>query len=124
VVLTRTGDARIDAPPKNAAVAKGMEGTWTGIIEVDSGYRVKLTIANQPDGTSTATLVSVDEGGFEMPVGITQNGSTLTVDIKVLSASFSGVLNAAGTELAGTYKAAQGANAPLIFRRTASDTKK
>jgi hypothetical protein len=124
VVLTRTGEARFDPLPKNAAVTKQMEGTWTGTIEVDSGYRVKLTIANQPDGTSTATLVSIDEGGLEMPVGITQNGSTLIVDIKMLTASFSGVLNAAGTELVGTYKTAQGADAPLTLRRASSDAKK
>jgi hypothetical protein len=124
VTLTRTGDARIDAPSKSAAITKDMEGTWTGTIDVDSGYHIVLTMANQPDGTSSGTIVSVDEAGLEMPVRITQNGSTLTLDVKMISASFSGVLNPAGSELAGTYKTAQGTEVPLTLRRTANDSKK
>jgi hypothetical protein len=124
VTLTRTGDARIDAPPKNAAITREMEGTWTGTIAVDNGFRVVLKMANQSDGTSSGTLVSLDEGGVAMPVAITQNGSTLTLDIRTIGASFSGALNAAGTELAGTYRTAQGAEVPLTLQRAAADVRK
>jgi hypothetical protein len=125
VTLTRTGDAHIEAPLRNAAIGKEMEGVWNGTIELDSGYRVVLKMANQPDGTSAGTMASLDEHGLELPVGITQKGSTLTLDVRALGASYTGVMNAAGTEMTGTYKTAQGAEVPLTLHRApATDSKK
>ena len=117
VTLTRTGDAHIEASPRNPPISKEMTGVWTGTIDLDSGYHVILRMANQADGTSTGTMVSVDEHGLELPVAVTQKGSTLAVEVPSLGASFSGALNAAGTELAGNYKTAQGAEVPLTLRR-------
>ena len=114
---TRTGDARFEALPKNAAVAKEMEGAWSGVI--DAGGRqihMVLKLANQPDGTCAASLVSVDEGGMEMPVGVEQRGARLIVDTRVTDATYSATLSADGTELAGTW--AEGpAKLPLTLRK-------
>ena len=86
-----------------------------------SGFARKyfsLTMANQPDGTATGSFVNVDEG-LEIPITtITQKASSLTLDVKAVGGSYSGVLNPEGTELVGTWT--QGpAVLPLTFRRAA-----
>jgi len=117
--LTRTGDAKIAPPPKNAPIGKELEGTWNGALDVE-GRQMRLTLkmANQPDGTATGTIVSLDGSGVEIPIAMTQKGSNLTVDVTSVGASYAGVLNAAGTELAGTWTQ-RGATLPLTFRRAA-----
>src|SRR5262249_27356165 len=55
--LTRTGDARIAPAPKSAAIGKELEGTWNSVLEGGGKRRrVILTMANQPDGTSSGTI--------------------------------------------------------------------
>jgi hypothetical protein len=118
--LTRTGDAQIEAPPKSAPIGKEMEGTWNGAFDVDGvQMRVVLKMSNQPDGTSTGSIASIDEGGIEVPVAIVQKAANLTFIVKMTGGSYSGTLNAAGTELAGTYTTGQGIARPLTLRRTA-----
>lgn len=114
--LTRTGDARIEPPLKSPAIGKELEGTWNGTLEAGGMVRVVLTMANQSDGTATGHIVNLKEGGLEIPVGITQTGSGVALVPGIGTGAFSGVLNAAGTELAGTWKEG-GAEVPLTFRR-------
>jgi hypothetical protein len=116
-VLTRTGDARIEAPARSARIDKALEGTWSGTLEVRGVQRqLVLTMANQPDGTSTGTLLNVEES-LEIPIGaITQTESKVALEIKAVSGSYSGALNADATELAGTLT--QGSvTLPLTFRK-------
>jgi len=113
--LTRTGEPKIEPPVRSARIGKELEGTWHGTLE-RAGARLVLTMSNQPDGTATGRVVNVDEGGLEIPVAITQNASSVTLDTTVIVAAFNGVLNQAGTELVGTWT--QGSLAlPLTFRR-------
>lgn len=118
--LTRTGDARMEAPAKSGPIGQELEGIWNGTLG-DNGttLRLVLTMSNQPDGTATGSIVNLDEGGLEIPIAaITQKASSLTLDLKVVGGSYSGSVNANGTELVGTYS--QGALvAPLTFRRAA-----
>ena len=114
--LTRAGESKFEGPAKSPAVSKALEGLWNGVA--DPGGRasaVTLTIANHPDGTSTGTLVNVDQGGLELPVTIAQNASNVTLTVTVLDGSFTGELNAAG-ELAGTWKEGERA-IPVTFKR-------
>jgi hypothetical protein len=114
--LTRTGDARIAPAPKNAAIGKELEGTWNGTLDVNGAQmRLVVKMANQPDGTATGTIVSQDGSGVEIPIAMTQNASNLTIDVTSVGASYVGVLNATGTELAGTWTQGQAA-LPLTFR--------
>jgi hypothetical protein len=99
--LTRTGDSQFAGPAKSPGVTGALEGTWNGVV--DPGGRsapVTLTIANQPDGMSTGTLVN--ETGLELPLTIAEAASRVTLTVTVLDASFSGELTAAG-ELAGMW---------------------
>ena len=121
--LTRTGDARIAPAPKNAAIGKELEGTWNGALDLGGkAMRIVLKMSNQPDGTASGTVVSADGSGVEIPIGMTQKGSTLTIDVASIGASYVGVLNEAGTALAGTWTQGPGA-LPLTFKRAGADSK-
>ena len=114
--LTRTGDARIAPVPKSAAIGKELEGTWNGTLDVNGQpMRLIVKMANQPDGTATGTIVSPDGSGVEVPIAMTQKGSNLMIDVTSIGASYSGVLNATGTELAGTWRQ-QSSALPLTLR--------
>jgi hypothetical protein len=115
--LTRTGDAAIPPAPKNAPISKALEGTWKGALEVaGTRMRLVLTLANQPDGTATGTIASPDGTGVDIPIAMTQKASDLTIDVATVGASFVGVLNAAGTELSGTWTQ-RGSSLPVTFQR-------
>ena len=121
--LTRTGDARIAPPPKSAAIGKELEGTWNGTLDLGGRQmRIVLKMSNQPDGTAAGTVVSADGSGVEIPIGMTQKASTLTIDVASVGASYVGVLNEAGTELAGTWTQGPG-SLPLTFKRAGAENK-
>jgi hypothetical protein len=117
--LTRTGDAKIAPAPKSAPIGKELEGTWNGTLEVGGKeMRIVLRMANQPDGTAAGTIKSLDGSGVEIPIGITQKGTSVTIDVPSIGGSYAGVLNAEGTEMTGTWT--QGPEGlPLTFRRAA-----
>jgi hypothetical protein len=114
--LSRTGDARITPAPRSAPIAKELEGTWSGTLDVNGvPMRLVVKMANQPDGTASGTVVSQDGSGVEIAIGIVQQTSNVTIDVPSVGAAYVAVLNAAGTELAGTWT--QGAAAfPLTLR--------
>lgn len=115
--LTRRGDARIEAPPRSAAIGKEMEGIWNGTLDANGRQlRLVLKMSNQADGKSTGSIANIDEGGIESPVAITQKGANLALEVRTNGDTYSGALNAAGTELVGTYTTPQIA-LPLTFRR-------
>jgi hypothetical protein len=124
--LTRTGDARIDAPVRSAPIGWELEGPWSATL--DGTYpngirrRIILTLSNQPDGTSTGTVVNPGDG-LEIPItSITQTASDVVLDLRAVNGSYSGKVNAEGTELVGTL--IQGtAVLPLTFRRSAAPEK-
>lgn len=117
--LIRTGDARIEAPVKSAPIGKELEGTWNAtLVDNGSALRLVLTMANEADGTASGRIVNLNEGGLIIPISITQQGSSVMLATAVTPISFSGALNAEGTELAGTIR--QGTiEVPLLFRRAA-----
>ena len=115
-VLTRTGDARAAAPLKSAHVGSELEGSWTGILEVEGRKKqLVLKMINQPDGTSVGTIVSVDDGSIELPVTVIQNGRNLRVEVKLNGGVYVSTLTDTN-ELAGTYTES-GIQFPLTFHR-------
>ena len=113
----RSGEARLYPAPVGAHLGKELEGEWKGTIEVDGGMRVTVTLANQADGTSRGSFVSVDENNLTVPVAIAQNGATLTLTLPMIGSSYVGSLNASGTEVAGTYTTSRGLALPLSLKR-------
>jgi len=117
--LTRTGDARIARAPKSPPIGKELEGTWNGTLDMGERHvRLALKMANQPDGTATGTIVSLDGSGMELPIAMTQKASSVTIDVTSVGISYVGVLNAEGTELVGKWTEGS-AVLPLTFRRAA-----
>jgi hypothetical protein len=119
LMLTRTGDARLEPPQTSPAIGRELEASWNGTLEAEGRpYRLVLKLSNQPDGTSTGAIVNLDQGGLTLPITIAQRGRAVTLNVSVIGASYSGLLNAEATELAGTFT--QGARtAPLTFTRAA-----
>jgi hypothetical protein len=120
--MTRSGEATIDPPPTSAAVGKDLEGLWHGALSAGGRtLRVALTIENQADGTSLAHSVSLDEGGLTMPAVVSQSGRSVKIETRGVITAFVGTLNAAGTELSGTWT--QGATSlPLAMTRTTPES--
>jgi hypothetical protein len=63
-------------------------------------------------------VISLDEGELEVPLVVTQKGTSVALVNNVIPSSFAGALDAEGTELAGTFKQGS-AVLPMIFRRAA-----
>lgn len=115
--LVRTGDAKVEARPRSAPIGKGLEGTWNGTLDVNGiSLRLVLTMTNQPDGMATGSIVNLDQGGLEVPIAnITHKATNVMFDLKGVAGSYSGALNAAGSELVGTFTQGPG-SVPLTFR--------
>jgi len=115
--LTRKGDARIAPAPRNAAISRQLEGTWNGAIDVNGTLqRLIIKMANQPDGTAAGTVMSPDGSGVEIPIAITEEGSSVALNVPSVGASFAGELNGTRTEIAGTW-AQSGMKLPVTFTR-------
>lgn len=116
--LARTGDANIEAPPKSTPITKDIEGSWEGGLDVNGKVlRLVLKLSNGPDKGGRGTLISVDQGGGEIPLtAVTQTGSHVKVVIRSIAASYEG--NLENGQLTGTWTQGPG-NLPLVFKRPA-----
>jgi hypothetical protein len=115
--MTRKGNAHFDAPPKNPPIGKELEGTWTGLLDVEGGFRLVLKMANQADGSSSAVMTSVDEGGLELPAAVRLEGTKLTMTLPIIGSTFTGDLSTSGAELVGVYTTSKGMALPLTLKK-------
>jgi len=117
--ITRTGEAKFEAPAKSTPIAKDLEGDWEGALEVNgTTLHLKLHLANGPDG-ATGTFVSVDQGGAEFAASaITQKEAHLKVEVAIISGGFEGDVSADRKQIAGTWSQGPG-QLPLTFKRPA-----
>ncbi len=115
--LRLTGDTQLAAAPKNAPIDKALEGVWHGTLALPGkNLRLVLQLSNETDGTALGSIVSVDQGGIEFSLGLTQKANGLTLNTPAIGGDFyAGTLTAAG-ELAGTFTQGQ-VTAPLTFVR-------
>jgi hypothetical protein len=114
--LTRSGDAKFEAPPKSTPVTKDLEGSWAGTLDVDGkSLRLVLKLTNASGG-ATGTLVSVDQNGAEIPItAVVQKGTHLSVTLRPINGSYEGDLK--DGQLVGTWT--QGTmSRPLTFARS------
>jgi hypothetical protein len=115
--LTRTGEPSIERPPKSTPITKDLEGSWDSTLDVDGkSLRLTLKLSNQPSGVASGTLVSVDQGGAEIPIAsVVQTGTRLTLLLPVIAGTYEGDLKDA--QLTGTWT--QGPRSwPLVFKRS------
>jgi hypothetical protein len=115
--MMRTGEGRFAAPPRSPAISPALEGSWQGALAVgDNRLRLAMTLKNNPDGTSTGAIVSIDEGGLDIPVRIRQEARRVTIEVPATGGVFSGDLNADSSSIAGSYSERTPA-LPLTFER-------
>jgi hypothetical protein len=114
--LARTGDAKIERPPKSTPITKDLEGSWEGALDVKgTTLRLVFKLSNQADGTATGTIVSLDQGGAEIPIAsVVQNGAHLKLFVPAVVGNYDGDLK--DGQLAGTWT--QGPQTwPLVLKR-------
>jgi hypothetical protein len=114
--LTRTGDAKFERPPDSTPITKEFEGSWDGVLSVDgTTLRLVLKLASKPGGPGSGTLVSVDQGGTEIPIAaVIQSGTHLKLVIPTIVGNYDGDLK--DGQLTGTWT--QGPRSwPLTFKR-------
>lgn len=107
------------ASPALAQGGPGVEGNWMGTLNPGPAVklRVGLKVAKAADGSLSAKLDSIDQGAKDLPIStIRQTGQAVALELKMLNASYDGTLNAAGSEITGTWRQG-GGSTPLTFRR-------
>lgn len=90
-------------------------GDWKGVLEVEGA---KLTLVFHV-GADRVTADSPDQGSFNLPGSAGMNGSSLTLGIPMVDATFEGKVTPDGKTLSGTFY--QGGNSPsLTLTRTST----
>lgn len=115
--LTRTGEAKIDPLPKSTPITKDLEGSWEAALDVDGKIlKLALRLSNEPGGAATGTLVSIDQGGAEVPIAaVIQTGAKLRLLLPAIAGTYEGALE--DGQLTGNWT--QGPRTwPLVFKRT------
>jgi len=99
------------------APAPSVAGSWEGSIDaMGTRLRIGVAITRQPDGALTATMDSPDQGAYGLALSdVTFAGGVLRFVLKAANGSFEGTLNAAGSEIAGTWT--QAGALPLTLKK-------
>ena len=119
--LRRTGDAKVGPPPTSRAVDKDLEGRWTGALAGPTReLHFVIHIENRPDGTAVARQSSLDEGGLTLYLLVAQDGRKVKIEAPAVAASFEGELNAAATDISGTWKQ-RGLSLPITMTRSTKE---
>jgi len=120
--LDRKAKAEVagEAPSKGVP-GKGLAGYWQGSLKANAAIELRLVLelTNAPGGTIAGVLVSVDQGGAKIPItSLSEKEGGVQFETKSVGGSFTGKLNADGSELAGDWKQGPGI-LPLGFKRLA-----
>ncbi|HKQ77763.1 MAG TPA: alpha/beta fold hydrolase [Blastocatellia bacterium] len=121
-MLKALANAQMDAQNRTGQAAN--EQVWQGVLDVGSAkLRLALRLAQSADGKLTGSLDSPDQKVMGIPIDtISRQEQTLRFEMNLISASYEGKLNAAGTEITGAWSQ-QGRSWPLNFIRSASGAK-
>src|SRR5271157_2136579 len=105
------------------ANAQDVVGDWQGTLKAGGAeLRLALHITKGDGGELKATMDSVDQGANGIPASaITLKGSQLNFTVEAWHGTYEGKVNAAGTEIDGTWS--QDQPLPLLFERATSPAK-
>ncbi|HEU0301577.1 MAG TPA: alpha/beta fold hydrolase, partial [Longimicrobium sp.] len=108
----------LGAPADAQTPSRSVAGSWGGALEPGPvRLRLKLIVPGAA-GDSTATLVSVDQGGASMPATFSVRGDSVIFDLSQIGGSYRAVLSAGADSLAGTWTQG-GGSLPLVMVRGA-----
>jgi hypothetical protein len=105
------------------ANAQEVVGEWEGTLKAGGAeLRLVLHISKADGGELKATMDSVDQGANGIPVStITLKDSQLSLKVEAWHGTYEGKVNAAATEIEGTWS--QGQPLPLVFKRATAPAK-
>ena len=116
--LTHGGEPTVELPKASPAVAKEFTGEWEGALE-GPGLRLLLKISNEA-GIAKAMLVSLDQGGVEIPASaVEQKEAKLMLEVKAVNGGYRAEINKEGTELTGEWSQ-NGNSMPLKLKKAAA----
>jgi hypothetical protein len=115
--ITRTGEAKFEPLPKSTPITKDLEGSWEGSLDANGNIlRLVVKLSNGPDGAATGTMISLDQGGAEMPIAaVVQTGSHLKLVVQVVAGTYEGDFK--DGQLIGNWTQGPG-TLPLVFKRS------
>ena len=120
--FSRTGDPKVEQAKASPPVAKEFLGTWEGKLQ-GPGLRLVLKMSNDAGGAK-AVLISVDQGGTEIPVStIDQEDSKLRLMVNMVGGRYEAEINEEASELNGTW-VQRGNGLPLTLKKAAGQDKK
>ena len=121
VILFITSVAFRQAATAAPVDSGALVGDWYGALNVGTSVlHLKLTIKQETGGVMSAVLVSIDQGGANIPVTtIGAANDSLHLAIAMVGASFDGLIAGTGNaaEIRGTWSQG-GMQLPLTFKRT------
>jgi pimeloyl-ACP methyl ester carboxylesterase len=108
------------ATPARGVPGEGFAGFWQGSLRV-SGFELRLLVdLRGAGGDLTGVMHSLDQGSGEIPVtSVVAGARTLQLEASSIGGVFEGVLDAEGSEVAGTWKQG-GQSLPLVLKRLAA----
>jgi len=116
--LRKTGPALVELPPHSTAIAREIEGQWTGDYEFGGSPRhVTITLSNHADAPATAEFVVVGKRTTNLPVDlITQDEGLLRIESSEIGINFEGHYRKESGDIKGVFE--QGSiELPLTLRR-------
>lgn len=115
--LTRHGDARFEPVPKSTPISADLEGNWEGSLDIQGTVlRLIFRLAKgADDGMGSGTIVSVDQGGAEIPLtAVVQKGAQVMLLATSIAGTFEGELKDGA--ISGTWLQGPG-KFPLTLKR-------
>src|ERR1700741_61613 len=112
------GGFQTSEPAQDSKQASGIAGNWESVLKLgELKLRLVLKVSNAANGQLQAVLDSPDQNASNLEVdSITLQDNVLRFEMKKLLISYEGTLNAAASEIVGTFKQAS-TTAALIFRK-------
>ena len=113
----------VPSPAMAQAGANDLSGTWKGELgEGAAKLHLVLTITKGSSGAFSGQLNSVDQGAT-LPLDVlTLKDDAVHFEIKAIGGAYEGKVNAAGTEIAGTWTQTGVPAQPLNFARSTEDS--
>jgi bla regulator protein blaR1 len=107
----------------SSLLAQSLTGTWQGSLKLPNGkeLRTVIKIETTDKDALKGTFYSIDQTPQPIPTGpITQQGSTMKMEIPAIGGNYEGKLSADGKSIAGTFT--QGAPLPLNLAKATPET--
>ena len=111
----------LDATAQQPQAEGRAVGVWAGRLTVGAmSVRLQMTIRRDSMGQLAGVMKAIDQGGMERPATVEARGDTVSFAIPDQRVTYSGVMNAAGDSIRGTF--VQGQAFPLILVRSRAET--